>query len=251
MASPGKYDFLGDLQAAEHAAAEQEKQSSDLLREKIAARAKIEPEFRRALARDPAGTVAAEARRIGVEAEPELVEETRQKYSTAIVGATEEQVNELVFGTLRDVQRSFYLTMVLARWLFGVGLTMTVAAFVTGLWFSGKETISALFGAGGLLTLISYVVMNPMDRIRNAAANLVQIQIAYVAYYKQLSLLGGSLQERVGLDEAIRYAKELREGAETMIQALQGIVKQPASAAAGSVAEGGPPASAAAPDRDK
>ena len=67
--------------------------------------------------------------------------------------------------------------------------------------------------------------MNPLDRIRNAAANLVQVQVAYLSYYKQLTMLGGDNRELMTLETAVRYSEELRKGAVETIEAVQKIVE--------------------------
>ena len=80
------------------------------------------------------------------------------------------------------------------------------------------------FGGGGIVTVISYAIMNPLDRIRNAAANLVQIQIAYVSYCKQLNMLDSSIKDHISPADAVKFSSELRKGAIETIVAVQGIV---------------------------
>ncbi len=228
MAGPPRFDFHSDLQQAGQTAGEQEQQSRQLLRELVFSRAEHEPEFKRALAANPEKVLQEEARRMGAELDEALIQETKERYSTAIIGASEREVTKLVFDTLWNVRKSFERTLALSQWLFYVGLGLTVTAFLVGVFAPGKEMIAGIFGGGGILTLISYAVMNPLDRIRNAAANLVQIQIAYVSYYKQLNMLGGAGGDRMSLDDAVKYSSELRKGAVEMIEAVQRIVERTA-----------------------
>ncbi len=224
MASNPQFDFASDLAQAGKSAGEQEQQSSQLLRDMVFSKAERDPQFKRALAANPEKVLEQEARRVGAHVDAKLVQETKDKYSTAIIGASEEEVTRLVFETLANVRTSFQRTLTLSQCLFFVGLGLTVAAFAVAVFYRDKEVIAGIFGGGGILTLISYAVMNPLDRIRNAAANLVQVQIAYVSYYKQLTMLGGAESEKVTLDEAIKYATELRKGAVETIEAVQKIV---------------------------
>ncbi|MBC8097680.1 MAG: hypothetical protein H7Y43_17910 [Akkermansiaceae bacterium] len=217
-------DFLSDLLEAGRVAGEQETEAKKLLVETVDARVKEDPAFRRSMAANPERALQEEARKVGAEVSPELIAKAKEKYSTAIYGATEADVKTLVFETLENLKTSFTRTVILSQVLFFTGLVMTLASFLVALLAKEKELIAGIFGGGGILTLITYAVMNPLDRIRNAAANLVQVQIAYLSYYKQLTMLGGGDRERMTLDETVRYSKELREGAVETIKAVQGIV---------------------------
>jgi hypothetical protein len=218
------HDFLSDLQEAGRIAGEQEAQAKQLLIETVDARATDDPAFRRALAADPEKALNEEARKVGANVSPQLIDKVSKKYSTAIYGASEDDVKSLMFDTLNNLRTSFERTVLLSQVLFFTGLLMTAAAFLVALLSNGKELIAGIFGGGGIVTLITYAVMNPLDRIRNAAANLVQVQIAYVSYYKQLTMLGGGDRERMTLEDTVRYSKELRIGAVETIAAVQKIV---------------------------
>jgi hypothetical protein len=242
MAAP-PFDFSAYLKQADQTASDQEHQARDLLRELVFERAERDPQFKKALVQDPERVVREEARKIPTQGGGQAVEEVaqkmrtltvqevaqeaRQRFSTAIIGASETQVTELVFGTLANVRTSFRRTLLLSQWLFLTGLALTVASFLVAV-FGEKDLIAGIFGGGGVLTLISHAVMNPLDRIRNAAANLVQVQIAYVSYYKQLSMLGGQDGHAMSIDDAVKYSTELRKGAVETIAAVQSIVEKTA-----------------------
>ena len=66
--------------------------------------------------------------------------------------------------------------------------------------------------------------MNPLDRIRNAAGNLVQIQAAYLAFYKQLYILG-ERSETLTREEVISYAQELRKAGNDLAQTITGALE--------------------------
>jgi hypothetical protein len=228
MASNPQPDFLSDLREASRNASQQEAQSAPVLRELLFSRADSEPEFRKALVNNPEKTIGELAKGIGAAATPELVREVKERYSAAIIGATDVEVKALVFGTLDNVRESFKRTLALSEWLFWVGLALTVAAFVATLFQNGNGWIAGVFGGGGILTLISYAVMNPLDRIRSAAANLVQVQIAYLSFYKQLNMLGGVDLDKMAIDDAVKYSSELRKCAVETIEAVQKIVERTA-----------------------
>jgi hypothetical protein len=234
MAQPAGVDFSDVFAQASQAASEQEAQREMLLG-RVTTRAAREPEFRRTLETNPEQALAAEAERLNVPVTAEAVQQARTLFSPTLPDLKEDEVGKLVLKTVEDMRTSFTLTLTLARVLFVAGLAMTAIAFVVGVFAQGKEWLTGLFGAGGLVTLITYVIMNPLDRIRAAASNLVQVQIAYISYYKQLNLLSPGGQERLSRDDTIRFARELRESAVAMISAVQTILgtgKPPSSAPA-------------------
>ena len=226
MPADPRPDFLSDLQEASRSASEQEMQSGPVLRELLFSRADTEPDFRKALVNNPEKTIGEIAKGMGASATPELIREVKERYSRVIFGATDTEVKALVFGTLANVRESFTRTLALSQWLFWVGLCLTVAAFVATLFQNQKGWIAGVFGGGGILTLISYSVMNPLDRIRSAAANLVQVQIAYLSFYKQLNMLGGVDLDKMTIDDAVKYSTELRKCAVETIEAVQKIVER-------------------------
>ena len=138
------------LQDASRGVAEQEKLRAKVLRELLFARADTEPEFRKALVNNPEKTINEVAKGIGATATPELVQEAKERYSSAIFGATDQEVKDLVFGTLDNVRTSFKRTLSLSQALFWVGLT--VVAFVATLLQSPhqKGWIAGIFGGGGI-----------------------------------------------------------------------------------------------------
>jgi hypothetical protein len=96
-------------------------------------------------------------------------------------------------------------------------------AFVAGL-FNANSTSVAVSGGSGALSLLLSAVMNPLDRIRSAAGNLVQIQAAYLAFYKQLTILGGS-GDSLRREEIIAYAQEIREASSGLAKTITGALE--------------------------
>jgi hypothetical protein len=208
----------------------------------LALKANDDPRFREALRKRPDQVVESEAARLNIKASPEDLKEVGEKAreiaSRAVPYASETESKAIVFRTLGEIEASFRLTLTLAKALFFVGLGLTIASFGM-LVFTRDKVSAAIFGVGGVLSLVLGTVVNTLDRVRDAAANLVQIQMAYLAYYKILDMLG-SPAESPSRDDSIAYAQALSAHVLAIIGSLQGVLKpsnQP-HAAAGKAGKG-------------
>ena len=232
MADPVQFDFSAALKEADQIAAQQDADASGLLWGRVALRATSDEEFRQALMRDPERTIAHEAQQLNVTVEPSTVAQVaqiREILSPAVPGIGQPRVVQLVFDTIEDMRKSFKLTLQLSQLLFYAGVGLLVASFIVAVWKESQTIVAAVFGAGGVASLISSTLMNPLDRIRDAGANLVQLQMVYLAYYKQLYMLGDATDVPASGD-ASRDAKELRDTATAMVLAVQSILAKAASA---------------------
>jgi hypothetical protein len=233
-------DFSKVHREARDVAREEEENTRSLLWQRLSVKALEDPEFKKRLISEPKEVVELEAQRLKDDAgnpvavPPNVVRDTAERARITVSSAVGEidltQVTDLVFGTIRDVRTSFSLTLVLCQVLFYAGLVMVAGAFVFA-FIGGKEWMSVLFGASGVASiLISSFVLGPLDRIRDAAGNLIQLQMAYLSYYNQLYLLGGG--RKLSRDEAFLYAKEIDRAALSMMEAVQGLVEKQRQAAA-------------------
>lgn len=230
------FDAASAFQDAHAVAREQETQARLLLWDHVSDKAAIDAQFRSLLAADPAKAIAQEAGQLQdpsgrpVQVDTGVVEAVAEKaraaYSAIVPGVESQRVEELIFGTIEDIRLSFKLTLTLSQRLFYSGLAMMAVAFIAAL-AGGDKAMSLLFGAGGIgSVLVSSLLMNPLDRVRNAAGDLVQLQMAYLAYYKQLALLGGG-SDPLSRQDAISQAREIDRAAVSLMAAVQTYVEQP------------------------
>ena len=235
MRKPIEFNPHEAFKAANDIAREQEIQAQTLLWERIDNKAKSDERFRQLLVQNPKHTIAKEAEALKnergekIKVDPGVVEsvteKARAKYSSIVPEVAAQKVEDLIFGTLKDVRRSFNITLLLSQVLFYSGLLMMIAAFVVAL-ASGEEFISLIFGAGGLGgVLISSLITSPLNRVQNAAGDLIQLQMAYLAYYKQLYLLGGEINS-LSHGEAISYAREIDRAAKSIMSSIQKYVEK-------------------------
>jgi uncharacterized membrane protein (DUF485 family) len=248
MAGPVQFNFDKAFNDAQATVADREAQVNEVLWGHLAKRAAEDESFRQQLSSKPEETAAAEAQKLNLALAPAQIQKAKEIFgeSRALRGIDQSKVEGLIFGTISDVRKSFNTTLELSKWLFYVGLALLIAAAVFVATKQGQEAAQAgwLFGAGGIISLVVSLVMNPLDRIRNAGANLVQIQMAYLAYYNLLYLLGTRV-ENLPFEEAKKYAEEFRTTAESMVKAVQSVLDK--NAAPPQIGDGKPSQPAAAP----
>jgi hypothetical protein len=94
-------------------------------------------------------------------------------------------------NTLRILQR-LNLTVVV------VGIFLLLIGVLTSLVSKDLSTrvIGGLAGLGGLAGVIIQLINNPLDRIQNAMANLVQIETAFTSFIWELNLNGTYIQSQ-------------------------------------------------------
>lgn len=232
MTPPVVVDPVDLFREAQDLARTQESEASAVLWERLAQRVASDEEFRRLVERDPrrateqvAQTLqdpSGQALAVDAETITAVAKRAVETYSTAVPEVASQKVENLIFGTIEDFRRSFKLSLVMSQVLFYAGLVITLGAFVSS-WLGHEKTSSLLFGASGVGSmLISALVTGPLDRVQNAAARLLQLQMAYLAYYKQLYLLGGGTAPLTRAD-AIAYAREIERAAVTLITSVQAI----------------------------
>ena len=233
MSPKFSFDKSKAVGGARDKAIAQEKKAKELLWQQVAQYASKDLSYRQELAIDPNQAINKIAKALPKEMADSLSEETKDevakeaqvKYSKAVPGVGQEDVGKMIFDTLDRIKQAFKLTLLLSQVLFYSGLAMIVAAFITAL-VAGQEWISLMFGSGGLASiLISSLILGPVDRVQNAAANLVQLQIAYLAYYKQLCLLGSD-PAHITQKEAIDCSKEITAHAVALMSAIRQFVER-------------------------
>jgi len=221
MSGPAKFDFASVSAHAQKLAADNETQSAELLWGHVISRASQDESFRRNLANNPEQTLTREAETLNISVAPEQLHAAKALFSPAVPGIDRAKVEALIFSTIEDVRKSFNMTLQLSRFLFYTGVLLLLMSAVFT-WTKGAAA-GSIFGAAGALSLVTSLIRSPLDRIRNAGANLVQLQMAYLAYYNLLYLLG-SRGERLAFADAQKYAEEFRQTATVMVSAVQSII---------------------------
>jgi hypothetical protein len=229
MSPAYNFDKNKAFDPADQTAREQESQARLLLWDVISEKAANNEQFRQQLAQDPEKLIQKEANtlsgtmgqiEISKDTVANVAEKARKTFSSALPEVELDKVEKLIFGTIEDMRTSFKLTLLLSRVLFFAGLAMVVAAFIVAM-MSGKEMVTIVFGAGGVASvLISSLVLSPISRVQNAASDLVQLQMAYLTYYKQLYLLSSNAPSLTTAD-TIAFSREIDRATISLITTMQ------------------------------
>lgn len=199
-------------------AGDEDAKNQALLVGQLTLKAAEDPHFREQLQSQPKSVIQREAASLSIKPSEKVVDAVGMALSAAVPGADIKEVKELIFETVDDMRRSFKMTLELSRWLFFAGLGMVGLAFLSAL-FSDRLWAIGVSGGGGALSLLLSATMNPLDRIRAAAGNLAQVQAAYLAFYKQLYILGTST-DTLNRADAIGFSEELRKAATSMVETV-------------------------------
>ncbi|MEJ0019121.1 MAG: hypothetical protein WDN25_21700 [Acetobacteraceae bacterium] len=215
-----RFDFSQTLRKAATAAKQQEEQQEALLGS-VMLRAAKNQALRTELQSNPTQVLQRESHG---QLAPSIVAAADALLSQAIPGADARRVEDLVFNTVEDMRTSFRLTLLLSQWLFIAGLVMVAVAFFAAL-LSDRLWAVGVSGGAGVLSLLLSALRNPLDRIRNAAGNLTQIQAAYLGFYKQLYMLGGGMPSLSRAD-AVAYSAAIQAASDGMVIAVSNAIER-------------------------
>jgi hypothetical protein len=109
-----------------------------------------------------------------------------------------DDASEILKGAVNEAKRTLWLQQVLNVLVLLVGLVILVG----GLYFASRNEDNAkiiagvLVGLGGFAGIIVRMVKDPLDRIQNAMANLVQLETAFTSFIWELNLNGTYIQSQ-------------------------------------------------------
>lgn len=75
------------------------------------------------------------------------------------------------------------------------------------------------FGGFGIAGIIASLITNPIKSIGSGARQIIQLQIAYIGFLKQLSLLDAETQTNQQISP-LEKSKQLNEAIEKILKAL-------------------------------
>jgi len=210
---------IGTSKAAENALRTAIRQENNLAREAllrvVEGRIKGDEAFRRQFQLNPDKAVLDAASDLPEEqakkVDPMAVKDVVSKAQSILPGIEVEDLRELVKNTINDARQAFNLSLRLTKHLFYYGLIVTATTLAFSFFSEDKEWITVAIGTGGgALGIIGSLVINSVDRVQNAAGNLIQIEIAFLGYYKQLTFFARPWEKADPQTPAI-YASEVRQ----------------------------------------
>jgi hypothetical protein len=219
---------IDPLAAVLDTAIEQENRVTGLLLEEVAQQARTDASFRQRLAKEPEQAIQeiaaklpeADRKVIGEKQVARVAEVVRAGSSSVLPEIDVEKVQDLVFGTIGDARHSFKLSLRLTQVLFYSGLVMVAVAFIVMVLYQTDKVPSLIFGAVGVSGVVTSLVLNPLDRVQNAAGNLIQLEIAFLSYYKVLYLFNRPPRE-LSVKDAIKVSREIQTISEDVVASIE------------------------------
>jgi hypothetical protein len=112
----------------------------------------------------------------------------RERTDAQITRATElgNYTVSILKQTLDNARSAYYLITLMNKVMFFTGITLFVGASVYGV--ISKETAqSALIAGLGIVNFVALFLLGPIERTQTALSNLVQVEIAFMNYFEQIT----------------------------------------------------------------
>lgn len=88
--------------------------------------------------------------------------------------------------TLNNARSAYYLITLMNKVMFFTGISLFIGAALYGALY--KETTQPLLIAGlGVMNFVGLFVLGPIERTQVALSNLVQVEIAFMNYFEQIT----------------------------------------------------------------
>lgn len=109
-----------------------------------------------------------------------------------------EAAAHLLSGAVSDAKNTLKILQILNITVVAVGIVILIVGIFTSLVNQDAATrvIGGLASLGGLAGVLIQLIKNPLDRIQNAMANLVQIETAFTSFIWELNLNGTYIQSQ-------------------------------------------------------
>jgi hypothetical protein len=125
-------------------------------------------------------------------------QELLAKYYLEPSKAHSDEAAKILGGAVEDAKRTLKLIQGLNIAVFVVGMLLLTTGVLTSVFSQDAATrlVGGLTGLGGLAGVLTQLIKNPLDRIQNALANLVQLETAFTSFIWELNLNGTYIQSQ-------------------------------------------------------
>ena len=109
-----------------------------------------------------------------------------------------EEASMILKGAVAEARNTLRILQVLNISVFAVGLVLLTFGLITSMTTddAAQRVVGAVAGLGGFAGVIAQLIRDPLDRIQNAMANLVQIETAFTSFIWELNLNGTFIQSQ-------------------------------------------------------
>jgi len=164
--------------------------------------------------------------------DPEMVNIQKKQFVSQIedhakLRGKARQVVEDTFDNAAHTYRTITM-MNKVMFVVGIGLFLFAAFYAV---FANEKVYSLLFGGMGVASFVAMFVLGPIDKTQKALSNLVQVEIAFMTYFDQLSFCEALAQIPKGLPPAPdpsnieRASALLQERSLNLVEILQHYVE--------------------------
>ncbi len=129
----------------------------------------------------------------------EVLKQTQKR-----VESFDEQAVSIFESTVTEAKKGFLISLWMSGTIFVIGLALLIASMYL-MFQPNSATIQQLFGAGGAIaglgSILAMFYKGPVERIERSVTNLVQIEVVFLGYIRQITQITAMFERRYLSDE--------------------------------------------------
>lgn len=129
------------------------------------------------------------------------------KAITIVPGINTAHVEQLVDETLREAKKSLQMTTNVNIGVLVAGSFLVAVSFIVASYTNQWEAVA--FGGFGIAGIIASLITNPLKSIGLSSRRLVQIQVAYLAFLSQLSIINQVSENTTIIEQSKQLGDEM------------------------------------------
>ena len=102
-----------------------------------------------------------------------------------------QETAQLLKNTLRNATRSYKAITVMCVAMFAVGLALFLTSSVYGAFIAKNKAYPLAFSGLGAATFVAIFITGSIGKTQNALSNLVQVEVAFMNFFEQITLWDG------------------------------------------------------------
>lgn len=114
--------------------------------------------------------------------------------SDETIGLSTKSTESVIKHTIEDVTKAIYTSIAVNAGVVIFGAMLIITSFVVGA-ISGKWELALGFGGFGIAGIVATLVTSPLTTIGKSARQIVQVQMAYLAFMSQVNIISDSNAE--------------------------------------------------------
>jgi hypothetical protein len=116
--------------------------------------------------------------------------------------AMREELRKRILKVIDEIDKGFERSMLMYTITFYVGIGVIIYSIVSTITF-GQNTFNLVFGAVGVLDVISFLVFKPTEDLQKSRGNLAQLISAFLAWYSSMTAWGYLNKKLLDIEEPL------------------------------------------------